>query len=889
MDGDGTGDVCDDDVDGDGLNNAEDPCFMDTDNTDPDGDGYGNACTVNVCIDAGDSAGLQSALTTAKNSNSDYVIKLEQGTYNISSTLSYISTKDHRFVIRGGYIPTVVNECASRVTDASNTILDGGDSYNILYLSESNSSAFSQHIKVEGITVQNGKQGLYLVSSNKDVVLRDSVIQNNYNTSGPVVVVKATKGEMQILDNSIHDNKNNYNLIYLMANSGKIINNSIVGNNATQYSNVYIEIKDDDVVVSNNSIIGNKTNSHGGGINIYAQGSGTVRLINNTITENRANAASGYGGGLELWMANSLSVADVYNNIIWGNSATTGADIYIKSGSIGTVNSYNNNFDLSKLYGTFTDEGNNISAAPLFAASGYWDDNGTPSDTSDDFWVSGDYHLTSGSPCIDEGDNSAPSIPDEDFEGDPRIMNGIVDMGVDEVTVGDITVTPLSHDFGTVNIGSYLDQTITITNDGTAELVISDVTLPAAPFSIAVNACQDGTALAPAEDCTIDVRFEPTASGPYTGGFDISSNDPDEDPLTVSLNGNGNALPVADAGGPYPDVDEGVETCFDGLASTDPDGTIALYEWDIDDDGTYDYSSLSSTQCHTYNQQGTNTVRLRVTDDDGGTGEAVTTVTVLDTVPTADFTASETLGEAVLNVCFTNNSTGHDQPLTYEWDFENDGIVDSTDSAPCHDYNEGTYTVKLVAADSDGSQSQPVIKTDHIVVTPFMPDLTVTKTGGSTGTVMNSLAGTICGTDCEEYSPGTSVILTAVPDAGSYLASWTGCDTVLNNTCTVIMNANTAITVEFNTCSNPPVRIDGTTPVYYSTLQAAYDAAQSGDVIQSQAAYFIENLNLNASKDVVFEGGYDCTYTNVIGKTRVKGSIKGSMGKVTGRNFKFEQ
>ena len=57
----------------------------------------------------------------------------------------------------------------------------------------------------------------------------------------------------------------------------------------------------------------------------------------------------------------------------------------------------------------------------------------------DPLFVSGDdYHLQAGSPCIDAGSNTAPSLPDTDFEGDSRIIDGNgdgvarVDMGVDE-------------------------------------------------------------------------------------------------------------------------------------------------------------------------------------------------------------------------------------------------------------------------------------------------------------------------------------------------------------------------------------------------------------------------------------------------------------------------
>jgi hypothetical protein len=46
--------------------------------------------------------------------------------------------------------------------------------------------------------------------------------------------------------------------------------------------------------------------------------------------------------------------------------------------------------------------------------------------------VEGDFHLQYTSPCRNAGDNAAPGHFTEDMEGDPRIAEGVVDMGADE-------------------------------------------------------------------------------------------------------------------------------------------------------------------------------------------------------------------------------------------------------------------------------------------------------------------------------------------------------------------------------------------------------------------------------------------------------------------------
>jgi len=81
---------------------------------------------------------------------------------------------------------------------------------------------------------------------------------------------------------------------------------------------------------------------------------------------------------------------------------------------------------------------------------------------------------------------------------------------------------------------------------------------------------------------------------------------------------------------------------------------------------------------------------------------------------------------------------------------------------------------------------------------PSTYTLTVSKTGTGSGTVTDT--GINCGTDCSEaYNSGTSVTLTATPDANSTFAGWSG-DCSGTGTCTLTMNANKSTTATFNSC-----------------------------------------------------------------------------------------
>jgi hypothetical protein len=82
-------------------------------------------------------------------------------------------------------------------------------------------------------------------------------------------------------------------------------------------------------------------------------------------------------------------------------------------------------------------------------------------------------------------------------------------------------------------------------------------------------------------------------------------------------------------------------TVFGGAAS-DPDGTIVLYEWDFDGDGTFDTSSTTSANTtHVWPVTGTFRSKLRVTDDAGAIGLAVVTFTVMEEIHVSAATGSD--------------------------------------------------------------------------------------------------------------------------------------------------------------------------------------------------------------------------------------------------------
>ncbi len=182
--------------------------------------------------------------------------------------------------------------------------------------------------------------------------------------------------------------------------------------------------------------------------------------------------------------------------------------------------------------------------------------------------------------------------------------------------------------------------------------------------------------------------------------------------VTVSNGGSSNSPPTADF--TYTKTDLTVDFTDQ---SSDSDGSISSWYWDFNDGAT----STLQNPSHTYATDGTYSVSLTVTDNEGATDTTTQSIAVssgtTNNPPTADFTYTT----SDLTAYFTDQSTDTDGSInSWDWDF-GDGST-STAANPTHTYaTDGTYTVGLTVTDDDGA--------------PDSTSQSVTVSSGTTGSM----------------------------------------------------------------------------------------------------------------------------------------------------------
>jgi parallel beta-helix repeat protein len=192
-------------------------------------------------------------------------------------------------------------------------------------------------------------------------------------------------------------------------NTGVMEGNVVIGNTASRSGGGILCGYRSSALLVDNVVAQNSAGSWGGGI--YMNYSSDAKLVNNTIADNTASS----GGGVLCYSASPT----MENSIVWDNSAATGPEICLMSGSTLSI-------DYSDVLGGQSSVHVESGSSLLWGVGNM----ATPPGFVDP--IKGDYHLKWTSSCRDRGWNMAACLPAEDFEGDPRIASGTPDMGADE-------------------------------------------------------------------------------------------------------------------------------------------------------------------------------------------------------------------------------------------------------------------------------------------------------------------------------------------------------------------------------------------------------------------------------------------------------------------------
>lgn len=307
----------------------------------------------------------------------------------------------------------------------STTIIDGMQAGSVVVFQNSE----DEKSVLEGFTITNGTGttsgsfvfggGIYCFNCTPTISF-NVVTQNSVDGNGGGIHCDWASAKIQY--NVITDNWSlkNGGGVHCFWCAPLIDGNIIQDNWAEEYYGGGIALDNSSPVITNNMVLWNTAygsqKGYGGGL-FCSRSSPTV--TNNTFYDNDAKE----GGGAHI---RNESHPSVMNSIFWNNNAPKGKEICLAYDSFGPN---------SSLYIDYSDvEGGLGSVYVDSSCSLYWGTNMITLDPLFEDPMNGDLHLTGTSPCYNTGNNLAPGITDRDFEGDPRIVKTIVDMGADEFT-----------------------------------------------------------------------------------------------------------------------------------------------------------------------------------------------------------------------------------------------------------------------------------------------------------------------------------------------------------------------------------------------------------------------------------------------------------------------
>ncbi len=191
-------------------------------------------------------------------------------------------------------------------------------------------------------------------------------------------------------------------------------------------------------------------------------------------------------------------------------------------------------------------------------------------------------------------------------------------------------------------------------------------------------------------------------------------------------------------------LNEGDLNRFSATVS-DIEGDSVTRAWDFGDGDT----ATGASPGHTYADDGTYTVTLLATDDDGGTDELSVDVTIANLPPALAASRSPSgrlvEGEEATFAVVVDDVAADTH--TYAWDF-GDGST-STDAGPSHTYTqEGTVSASVTVTDDDGDSDSDTLSIEVVNTAPE-----VEVAGDESG-----LQGDLLGWTCTATDPGDDTL-----------------------------------------------------------------------------------------------------------------------------------
>src|SRR5579875_534006 len=363
------------------------------------------------------------------------------------------------------------------------------------------------------------------ISSINNFSFHDLTINTNYLVG---INIDSLGSGYSIYNTTINSSGNH--LMYLAGSttSGNVYNNQLLGGSnvlGTDGRRIGIAVKENDLTITNNHIdhvqfagilLGESPNISVSNISIINNQftnltpAGTSAVFVSwaqqvAISTNHITATS--GTAFLLWTAEHISDISIRNNTVTG--AAGGISVRTTSNSAETVIEnirYEGN--------TVQTSGNNISVEDV-GGTNYWDSSqltNVPSNASVAYGITG-----SAAGAI----NYVYLNTESGYEATNSCdFSCIFSMPTPPQSPGGISVDPPAISFGSQSVGSPAPaQVVIITNVGNVPVVLTDISVTLADFSITSNTCS--TTVQAGGNCTLSVTFDPIAPGTKTGSLII--------------------------------------------------------------------------------------------------------------------------------------------------------------------------------------------------------------------------------------------------------------------------------------------------------------------------------------------------------------------------------